>query len=87
MATLIAVYDSDGLVGRCDAKCYNASSPGCECICGGKNHGAGVQQAIDNTRALADAWLKQYTEDRGLASWRAEVPAREPVQLSFFTED
>ena len=49
MTTLIAVYTSDGLVGRCDAKCYEATQPACECICGGRNHGAGIQTAIDHT--------------------------------------
>ena len=50
MSTLIAVYNSEGLVGRCDARCYEAKDPDCTCICGGANHGAGFDQAIDNTR-------------------------------------
>ena len=37
---------------RCDAKCYNAHHPNCACICGGKNHGAGLQQALDNVRDI-----------------------------------
>jgi hypothetical protein len=45
MATLIAVYNSDGCVGRCDATCYNAKHKKCTCICGGKNHGVGQYQA------------------------------------------
>lgn len=45
VGTLIAVYDSDGCQGRCDAKCYDAHEPDHECICGGRSHGAG-QQAI-----------------------------------------
>lgn len=66
MSTLIAVYNSDGCVGRCDAKCYNATSPVCDCICGGKNHGAGLQQATENTRELADQWLDNYKKEKGL---------------------
>jgi predicted methyltransferase MtxX (methanogen marker protein 4) len=58
MTTLIAVYNSEGCVGRCDAKCYNAWEPDCDCICQGRNHGAGKQQAIDNTRELAESWLE-----------------------------
>ena len=58
MTTLIAVYNSAGCVGRCDARCYEAAEPDCDCICGGKNHGAGKQQALDNTRELAESWLK-----------------------------
>jgi hypothetical protein len=58
MTTLIAVYNSEGCVGRCDARCYDADEPGCECICGGRNHGAGKQQALDNTRELAESWIE-----------------------------
>ena len=60
MATLIASYNSDGCTGRCDAKCYNATHPKCDCICGGMNHGKGEQTAIDNTRELADAWAENW---------------------------
>jgi hypothetical protein len=61
MATLIAVYNSEGCVGRCDARCYDAEEPRCDCICGGKNHQAGRAQAEDNTRELAESWLDQMT--------------------------
>lgn len=61
MATVIAVYNSEGCVGRCDAHCHDAA-PGtpCDCICGGMNHAAGASKAIDNTREMCDAWLKEY---------------------------
>ena len=59
MTTLMAVYDSDSCVGRCDAECYDATEPGCGCICGGLNHGAGEQQAISNTLKSAYEWLDQ----------------------------
>ena len=58
MTTLIAVYTSEGCVGRCDAKCYDAAEEECDCICQGRNHGAGKQQAVDNTRELAESWLE-----------------------------
>lgn len=58
--TLIAVYNSDGGVGRCDAKCYNATSHECDCICGGANHGAGQQQAVENTREMVETWIDAY---------------------------
>ena len=60
--TLIAVYNSDGCVGRCDAKCYNATSDECTCICGGANHGAGKQQAVENTRELVDTWIDDWKD-------------------------
>jgi hypothetical protein len=59
VTTLIAVYNSEGCVSRCDARCYDADEPDCECICGGRNHGAGQQQALDNTRELAESWLER----------------------------
>lgn len=64
--TLIAVYNSDGCVGRCDAKCYEATHPHCNCVCGGKNHGAGLDTATANTREMADTWVKNYIEAKRL---------------------
>jgi hypothetical protein len=52
MTTVLAVYNSDGCVGRCDAKCHDASTPDCDCICGGRNHGVGHTRAVTNTRAM-----------------------------------
>lgn len=46
---MIAVYDSRGCVGRCDATCHAARAGSkCVCICGGRNHGAGLRQALAN---------------------------------------
>lgn len=63
MATLIAVYNSEGCVGRCDAKCYNAQCENCNCVCGGLNHGAGLAKAADNTAELAESMIEKYTQD------------------------
>jgi hypothetical protein len=59
LTTLIAPYNSEGCVGRCDAKCCDAAEPGCDYICHGRNHGAGKQHALDNTRELAESWIEQ----------------------------
>ena len=48
MTTLIAVYNTKGCVGRCDANCYNAKHAKCTCICGGRNHSAGFERASEN---------------------------------------
>ncbi len=58
--TLIEVRNSDGVVGRCDERCYDAEHRDCHCVCHGKNHGKGLQQAIDNTRLIADRLLSEY---------------------------
>jgi hypothetical protein len=60
MATLISVGNSEGIQGRCDAKCYNATGPDCDCVCGSRNHGAGLVQAMANTAELADEWIEEY---------------------------
>lgn len=62
MTTLIAAYNSEGCIGRCDAKCYNATSPECDCICGGMNHGAGRQKAIANTTEMVETWIERYRQ-------------------------
>lgn len=81
MVTLISVYNSDGLVGRCDAKCYNATDPDCDCICGGANHGAGRKQAAENTRALAEKWIEEYAERKGLTIFAADINELAVYQL------
>ena len=83
MATLIAVYNSDGCVGRCDARCYEATCPECDCICGGKNHGAGYKQALDNTREYFNEWLDQYTKEKGIKDGVGRL-ATEVLQLNLF---
>jgi len=57
--TLISLHNSEGCVGRCDAKCYDARGGQCSCICGGLNHGAGKRQAVANTRETLVERLKQ----------------------------
>ncbi len=36
----------------CNQSCYEAKSPVCHCICGGKNHGQGERQARINVREI-----------------------------------
>jgi hypothetical protein len=68
MTTLIAVYNSRGCVGRCDARCYEAKSKTCHCICGGKNHSAGKSKSLQNNAervGLTDDDLKRFAEATG----------------------
>lgn len=62
MVTLISYANSSGEQGRCDAKCYDADNEPCDCICGGRNHSVGKEQAIDNTRELAQSWIDRARE-------------------------
>ncbi|MCX5713035.1 MAG: hypothetical protein NTY47_08310 [Candidatus Omnitrophica bacterium] len=60
MATLIELRNSDGSIGRCDAKCYEALDQQCTCVCKGRNHGAGLKQAQDNTIKMSKELLKKH---------------------------
>jgi hypothetical protein len=81
--TLIAVYNSEGCVGRCDAKCYEASHPECDCVCGGMNHGAGKDKALTNTKEHATRMVEEYAGKKGLADYEALL-GLEVVQDSLF---
>lgn len=84
MTTLIAIYNSEGCVGRCDAKCYNAQSPDCDCICGGKNHGAGLEQAAENTREMVDDWVENYAKEKGLKDYSSVLNRTLVDQFTLF---
>jgi len=58
MAILIEVRNGSGIVGRCDARCYDAKSPHCDCICGGANHGKGKEAATENAKKHGHEWLE-----------------------------
>ena len=79
MVTLLRVTTSDG-TRRCDARCYNAKRPNCDCICGGRNHGVGREQAHENMRALV-ADLAERAGDRALAAWLSEMQIAVPIAL------
>lgn len=92
MATLIAVYSGSNCngrricIGRCDAKCYNSKHDNCDCICGGKNHRKGLDQAVENTRENADDWLQEYAKAKGLGTNYSSAIGRcvKQKQLSLF---
>lgn len=67
--TLIYQSNSDGCTGKCDANCYNATGPECDCICGGANHGVGLKKAQENTAKYADEkMIEQYAKGKGLSA-------------------
>lgn len=51
MTTVMSWGNSEGTKGRCDAKCHTAEKPDCDCMCGGRYHGAankegGLERAV-----------------------------------------
>ena len=55
MATLIKGSPGTGQKRQrnCNIQCYNAKGETCLCVCQGKNHGVGLEKAIENTREMA----------------------------------
>lgn len=83
MSTLIAVYSGDKCVGRCDAHCYDAIHPQCDCVCGGKNHGVGQKKAEENTREYCEEWIEQYKKAKDIKDGKGKVNG-DLFQISLF---
>jgi len=78
--------------GTCDAKCYHANSDpaACRCICGGRNHGKGLDSVVEDL-------IEQNTVNGACVNWQAirqertriheEREALKTLQLSIFTEE
>ena len=62
MTTVFSVHNSDGCVGRCDAKCHEAEGDECHCICGGVMHGVGGKIAQDDRKYLTNADILENCE-------------------------
>lgn len=58
--TIIFHTAADGKTRRCTAQCYNATGKKCRCICGGRNHGVGLGEAIIQSVNWLKAWSLDY---------------------------
>jgi hypothetical protein len=75
LITIIAVYNSEGCVGRCDSTCHNAASTHCECICGGRYHGKGrTPGALDEERAKHGNSILEDAKRREFGKGRHAIP-------------
>lgn len=57
----IITMSQNGKTRRCDARCYNAKGSKCTCICGGRNHGVGLNRAINQSADWLAPALLDYT--------------------------
>ena len=86
MPTLITIYVTE--MGRkwqrrCDARCHKATKPRCRCICGGVNHGVGLDQARANTENITDEQI--IKKDREFFAGKgARTVIRKHNQLRLF---
>lgn len=61
MTTIILRKNKDGAItGMCNARCYNAKGKKCHCVCGGDNHGKGINYAIMNTSRCSKAFQSLF---------------------------
>lgn len=78
MSTLYAVYNSDGCVSRCDAKCHNAQNSKCTCCCGGVFHGVGTKIPLANRNTLTDQDLiDNVRQTLGPGNYRIKRPQKQ----------
>ena len=67
---------------RCCAQCYNAKGDNCKCICGGKNHKVGLEQAVENVHEMLGRHDESDPEPGTPTPEPIEVPVA--VQLKLF---
>ncbi len=70
--TLIVAANSDGVYGRCDAKCHDAREPKCDCICGGVYHGKGSD--TPELRQAIEEWFGEVTTALRASGFKLEIP-------------
>lgn len=81
MTTVMTWRNSEGTKGRCDAKCHDAVSPVCNCMCGGRYHGAvlkpgGIEAAVRQYSEEVFETAKAKAEAEGL-----QLEAKTPAEL------
>jgi len=68
---LITAYERARILCRCDEQCYDAQHDVCGCICNGRNHGVGVDEAVRLTQEyasfIAEEVIERYPDATGLA--------------------
>ncbi len=65
MTTLMSWGNSDGIKGRCDDKCHNATGLDCDCMCGGRFHGRARDGSLD--KAVRQHWSEIEKKARARA--------------------
>jgi hypothetical protein len=54
MVTVLQVWDNERRRWRaCDARCYDGKGKRCRCVCGGANHGKGLEEVVEGLDEVA----------------------------------
>jgi hypothetical protein len=82
VTTVLSVGNSEG-ERRCDARCHDAGKTECDCVCGGRYHGKGRRQVLDQVQD--DVVDGVFGETVAIAGRRALANARErsPERVRF----
>lgn len=95
MTTLMQWGNSDGIQGRCDDKCHSATNPHCECMCGGRFHGAslkdgGLEKQVELYQDEVVEYANKRLQEEGLyiqidnISQFMDIVKGQKAQLSMF---
>ena len=79
---IIKVRNNTGVIGRCDAKCHNAVTEDCHCVCGGAFHGVGERIAREDRNHITDEEIRSI-----LCTAKGAVHVtikRPPIQMELF---
>jgi len=79
MATILKVGTGGGYVGRCDARCHEAKNPKCDCVCGGRYHGALLQGPQELAKRLQrdNQWTLDGVEEGDIDNAQTPLFAEE----------
>lgn len=47
----------------CSSSCYNATGDKCVCCCGGRNHGVGLEAALEKNEDLLPEYARDYLRE------------------------
>lgn len=84
--TVMSWGNSEGVKGRCDAKCHNASEPHCDCMCGGRYHGTTRNGTFDEVRKAHGQEILESARERAAAEGMDVKNFMEVGQLLLFGE-
>jgi hypothetical protein len=73
VATVMVVMCGEVEKGRCDARCHNARTKGCDCCCLGSFHGVGLAKAIAGASERGAQLCEEYIASNQLEGATATV--------------
>ena len=81
MSVLLVEKDGSGkVIHRCDARCYNAKGPICECMCNGLNHGKGFSQSVENVLSHSHLNVNVIKQEGRVVEVNMEIQYELPME-------